>query len=91
MARVAPAVLMDAGTRSTLTGWSQARSTPQALALRSRIVLRAAEGQSNQQIASELELPEVTVSKWRRAFAWRGLDGHREIPRFPKVLHHRIW
>ena len=88
MARVAPAVLLDAGTRSTLTGWSQARSTPQALAVRSRIVLRAAEGQSNQQIASELELPEVTVSKWRRAFAWRGLDGLQDAPRSGRPPKH---
>jgi len=93
MARVAPAVLLDAGTRSTLTGWSQARSTPQALAVRSRIVLRAAEGQSNQQIASELELPEVTVSKWRRAFAWRGLDGLQDAPRSGRPPKHdaAVW
>ena len=93
MARVAPAVLLDAGTRSTLTGWSQARSTPQALAVRSRIVLRAAEGQSNQQIASELELPEVTVSKWRRAFAWRGLDGLQDAQRSGRPPKHdaAVW
>ena len=93
MARVAPAVLLDAGTRSTLTGWSQARSTPQALAVRSRIVLRAAEGQSNQQIASELELPEVTVSKWRRSFAWRGLDGLQDAPRSGRPPKHdaAVW
>lgn len=93
MARVAPAVLLDAGTRSTLTGWSQARSTPQALAVRSRIVLRAAEGQSNQQIASELGLPEVTVSKWRRSFAWRGLDGLQDAPRSGRPPKHdaAVW
>jgi hypothetical protein len=36
MPRSAPAILLDAATRSKLNGWVQAASTPQALALRSR-------------------------------------------------------
>jgi len=56
-------------------------STPQALALRCRIVLAAAAGQSNQAIAAGLSIPEVTAGKWRRAFASDGVDGLRDAPR----------
>jgi transposase len=56
----------------------QATSTRQALALRGRIILEAAAGRSNQQIAAELEVPEVTVGKWRRSFARRALEGLQE-------------
>jgi len=93
MPRVAPVILLDAETRSTLNGWSQAPSTPQSLAVRSRIVLRAAMGQTNQQIASELELPEVTVGKWRRSFAVQGLEGLRDAPRSGRPPKHdaAVW
>lgn len=88
MPRVAPAILLDSETQSTLNRWSQAASTPQSLALRSRIVLRAAAGQSNQQIASGLKLPEVTVGKWRRSFVARGLEGLQDAPRSGRPPKH---
>ena len=93
MPRVAPPVVLDSETRSTLNFWSQAPSTPQALAVRSRIVLLAAAGESNQQIASELELPEVTVGKWRRSFAVQGLEGLRDAPRSGRPPKHdaAVW
>lgn len=88
MPRVAPTILLDSETRSTLNRWSQAPSTPQSLALRSRIVLRAAAGESNQQIASGLKLPEVTVGKWRRGFVARGLEGLQDAPRSGRPPKH---
>src|SRR5260370_40389423 len=81
MARSAPAILLDAATRSKLNGWVQAASTPQALALRSRIILEAAAGRTNQQVASNLEVPEVTVGKWRRSFPLQELEGLDDAPR----------
>ena len=42
--------------RAELQGWSRRRKTAQALALRARIVLRAAEGLSNTAIADELDV-----------------------------------
>jgi DNA-binding NarL/FixJ family response regulator len=36
--------------------------------------LQAAAGLSNQQIAVALQIPEVTVGKWRRSFVVLGLD-----------------
>ena len=71
----------------------QARSTPQATALRGRIVLAAAAGLSNQQIASDLEIPQVTVGKWRRSFAAQGLEGLRDAARSGRPPKHdaAIW
>ena len=51
------------------------------MAVRSRIVLAAATGRSNRQIAMDLKIPEVSVGKWRRSIAVEGLDGLRDAPR----------
>jgi transposase len=63
------------------------------LALRARIVLRASDGESNQQIASGLGLPPITVSKWRRRFAVGGVDGLRDSPRSGRPPKHgpEVW
>jgi transposase len=86
--RIAPTIALDAATRSTLNGWVQASSTPQAQVLRSRIVLQAAAGLSNQQIAVALQIPEVTVGKWRRSFVALGLNGLRDAPRSGRPPKH---
>ena len=88
MARIAPPVSLDAETRSSLAKLIQSPSTPQALALRSRIVLAAAEGLENQQIAADLRIPPVTVGKWRRLFAVNGLEGLRDAPRSGRPPKH---
>lgn len=63
------------------------------MALRSRIVLAASEGQSNQQIAAMLRIPEVTAGKWRRAFATSGIDGLQDAPRAGRPPKHgpEVW
>ena len=93
MARIAPGIFLDRETQSTLNGWAQAPSTPQAIALRSRIVLAAAENLSNQQIALNLKIPEVTVGKWRRSFAAQGLAGLRDAARSgrPPKYDAEVW
>jgi transposase len=93
MPRTAPAISLDPETRATLCSWVQAPSTAQAVVLRSRIVLAAAAGTPNQQIASDLGIPQVTVGKWRRSFADRGLDGLRDAPRSGRPPKHdaTVW
>jgi len=66
----------------------QSPSTPQGLVQRSRIILAAAAGKSNQQIAGELQLPEVTVGKWRRGFVNRGLEGLEDASRSGRPVKH---
>src|SRR5216683_2980572 len=88
MPRVALPLDLDAQTRKTLDKFVNSSSTPQSLALRSRIVLAAAGGSNNQQIAAALKVPEVTVGKWRQSFAVLGIEGLRDAPRSGRPPKH---
>src|ERR671916_142170 len=79
--RVPSMLRLSAAERAELEGWARRRKTAQALALRARIVLRAAEGLSNTAIADELGVAKHTVGKWRERFAVRRLEGLRDEPR----------
>ena len=65
----------------TLERWARRPKSAQALALRCRIVLLAAEGKANNQIATELGCDRNTVGKWRRRFSEHRLDGLQDEPR----------
>jgi transposase len=67
--------------RAALERWARRPSSAQALALRSRIVLDAAEGGSNTEIAKRLGISRPTVTKWRSRFADLRLDGLLDEPR----------
>src|SRR3981189_3651561 len=54
---------------------------PQALAERARIVLAAAGGVKNKEIASKLGICTHTAGTWRNRFAERGMDGLYDEPR----------
>lgn len=49
--------------------------------VRAKIILYAAQGLENQEIASRLELPRQVVSKWRKRFYKRRLEGLDDRPR----------
>src|SRR5450755_400029 len=68
MPRTARQIDLPPGDRVKLERLARSRSTPQGLALRARIVLAAAEGLSNQQIAGTLHVTPATVGKWRTGF-----------------------
>jgi transposase len=74
-------IVLSDEERETLQRWVRRPTTGQALALRCRIVLAAAAGVTNQQIARELECNPVTVGKWRTRFAVKRLDGLIDEPR----------
>jgi len=59
--------------------WLAAHGTPQQVALRSRIVLAAAAGQSDSAIAQRLETNRKTVMLWRARFTEQGLESLWEI------------
>lgn len=67
--------------RETLERWARRPKTAQALAMRCRIVLAAAGGELNKNIAAELGCNPATVTKWRNRFAERRLDGLHDEPR----------
>jgi transposase len=72
---------LSAEEQVTLTGWTRRPTTAQALAHRARIVLGAAEGRSNKDIAATLRITEPTVGKWRRRFLAARVDGLLDEPR----------
>jgi transposase len=67
--------------RVTLLAWSKRPKTAQALAMRARVILLAAEGGSNTAIARQLSVTVHTVGKWRQRFLDLGLDGLLDEPR----------
>jgi transposase len=74
-------VVLSDEERSVLTGWARRRKTSQALALRARIVLRCADGDTIAEVAQRLEITRGTVSKWRSRFQAGRLDGLSDEPR----------
>ena len=78
--RATPIVLSEP-ERAELERLARRRSAPQGLALRARIVLRCAEGLTNQTVAGEVGVCAHTVGKWRERFARDRLDGLRGEPR----------
>jgi len=68
-----PAVELTADERRELEGLSRRHKTGQQLADRARIVLRAADGLNNSEIARELALEPDTVRLWRQR--WLGVSG----------------
>jgi transposase len=79
--RTPAALELNEAERSEVEGWARRRKTAQALAMRARIVLRAAEGLSNTAIAAELGVSKHTVGKWRERFARLRADGLLDEPR----------
>src|SRR4051812_19395954 len=67
--------------REQLESWSRRRSSAQALAERSRIVLAAAEGLITTEIARRLGVNVSTARRWRNRFAQHRLDGLTDEPR----------
>jgi transposase len=80
MPQRAEVVLTDE-QRDVLQRWARRPNSAQALALRCRIVLAAADGESSKDIAARLGCNASTVGKWRGRFAQRGLDGLHDEPR----------
>src|SRR5271166_4802515 len=77
-APVAALSLSDSDRRQ-LQQWASAYGTPQQVALRCRIVLAAADGESENAIAQQLKSNRPTVRLWRARFAQKGLQGLWEV------------
>ena len=79
MPRPAPALLLLEGDRQQIRQWVLAFGRPQQVALRSQIVLAAAEGHSDSAIAQQLDVNRKTVTLWRARFTQEGLDSLWEV------------
>lgn len=68
--------------RITLLKWSRGKRIEARVVERAKIVLLAADGKQNQEIAVELGVSQPTVGKWRKRFAEQRMPGiEKDAPR----------
>jgi transposase len=79
MPRTSPTVSLAEVEREQLEQWVAAHGTPQQVALRCRIVLAAAVGETNLQIGAACQIDVKTVALWRGRFIQTGPEGLWEI------------
>jgi len=80
---IAPRIILPQNARTDLHAFIRAHSTPQSLALRARIVLRAAafDHPTNLTISRELGCDNRTAGKWRRRYLNLGFTGLQDAMR----------
>lgn len=80
--RVAPPIQVSEAERLQLDRWCSEANGPSKRVLRSWIVLRCAQGKTNQEISREFLVDQGTVALWRRRFLIHRLEGIRsDAPR----------
>ncbi len=80
--RVAPAIVLTNEQERELTRLARSKRTSVRLAQRARIVLLAARGLQNNDIAEQLGIGRVQVARWRERYLECGLQGiERDLPR----------
>ncbi len=81
MPRIAPPLVLKAGDRKRLEAVLRASTAPVSLVVRSRIVLLAAEGLANAEIARRLGVSGPTVLTWRQRYRTGGIAALGDLPR----------
>jgi len=82
MSRTAHPVQLSDPERTTLEAWSRSRTLPHRQVLRAQIVLLAAEGMANQDIAAAVGPSRPTIQLWRERFLALRLAGlEKDAPR----------
>ncbi len=79
--RPKPPLMLNEQEHATLAGWARRPQSSQRLALRSRIVLRCAAGQTNRAVAPARGVSAPTVGQWRSRFLAHRRDGLADAPR----------
>ncbi|HEV2729184.1 MAG TPA: helix-turn-helix domain-containing protein, partial [Terriglobales bacterium] len=70
--RIAPAITLSPDQRAALEQRTRRRSLPARVVERARIVLLAAEGRQDKEIATTMKITPKKVSRWRRRFLTLG-------------------
>ena len=73
MNKPAKAIDLLENDRRLLQSWVGAHTTPQQIARRGMIILKASEGIANSRIAEESGVSRTTVVEWRKRFLSEGL------------------
>ena len=87
----APALVLRDGDRVELESWLRSRTVSAGLAKRARMMLLAADGVGNREIAARVGASPTTVIQWRERYGERGLVGLEDLdrPGRPRELDHR--
>jgi transposase len=90
-------IKLSRAERAQLESWESSHGTPQQVALRCRIILRALAGEDNVSIAEELQVNRVTVQLWRKRVHHRGIgeiwqiaSGRGRKPQYDQAKRDRI-
>ena len=81
MPKTAVHLTVDHEDAATLGRWTRSTSVRAGLAMRARIVLLAADGHTNTEIAARVGCSRQAVVRWRGRYARHGLDGLEDQPR----------
>jgi len=80
--RIAPKVTLTKQQQNQLKTYARGRSVAARLVERSRIVLLAAEGKQDSEIAERLAIPRQKAARWRKRFLKLGVAGlEKDAPR----------
>ncbi len=80
--RAAPSIVLTEHEQATLARWAAGRVTEARLVQRARIVLEAAQGRTNKDIAETVGLGRRAVGRWRQRFAEQRCAGiEKDLPR----------
>ena len=76
--RTASVIELTDEQRQLLQRWVRSNTASVRLARRARIILLAAEGMDNSQIARKVDVGRIQVGRWRERFAVIATDDHRQ-------------
>ena len=77
----AATIVLAAEEAAWVNGLIRKHGAPQALAVRARIILAAASGLNNKEVAAKAGVCPATAGNWRKRFAERRIDGFYDEPR----------
>lgn len=82
MPRTSPfRIELTADELAQLQHMARCYTSPYFLVMRAKVVLLAAEGMTNDEIGSRLDMPRQVVSKWRKRFFEERVAGLHDLPR----------
>src|SRR3954451_9758838 len=80
--RVAPQIILSQDQERTLRQWARGRSLPARQVERARVVLLAAAGKQDLEIATEVGISNQKAARWRKRFLQMSLAGlEKDAPR----------
>jgi len=82
MPRQSPySITLTSGEKGALEDVARKYTSPYCQVVRAKVILMAAQGLRNDQIADQISLPRQIVSKWRKRFFEERLEGLENLSR----------